>query len=167
MKCRWCKKKAEASSGTGSYCAKHVRFLRMRTDAKRKGKVVPSYDLLESMVQKLRDFKCPICSIKMVWLRKESTTRAITLQHDHSGDLRLICFSCNTAHQFIPKDGFYEKPKNTRYCQDCKKFKPLTEFFQDRRLTIGVKTYCKPCANRRTYIWRRRVRYKGQSWTGK
>ncbi len=167
MKCRFCDAKGVAYCGSGRYCSKHTRFLRMRTDAKFKGKTVPSYDTLEALVKALKSFRCPICSVDMVWFRKESSTRVITLQHDHSGEFRLICFSCNTAHQFVPRDGFYKKSKHTRYCQDCKTFKPLGEFFKDKRLNDGVKTYCKGCANRRTYVWRRRVKYKGQAWAGK
>lgn len=136
--------------------------MQMRVCAKAKGKSVPSYKALDKMISGLINMLCPECGHRMKWLRKDSPKHVLTLQHDRSGKMRLLCFSCNTRHHYLPGDRFYTAPTGKRFCQDCKKFLPLASFFADRGLVGGVKTYCKVCSNRRTYTWRRRVQYKGK-----
>lgn len=165
--CHVCGVPAVKDSGNYSYCAYHYRHLRIRIDAKAKGKTVPTAQELTDLLNRHGDMICPCCRAEMVWLRKDNTRRVLTLQHNMDGTFGILCFSCNAAHQFIPNDGFYSIPKGSRFCQGCKRVLPEGNFFKDLRLSKGVKTYCKTCANIRTYSWRRKVGYKGKrDWTG-
>lgn len=161
--CRRCVRDAVINSGNYSYCAYHYRFIRIRIEAKRKGKTVPTEKELEDLLEKHSDMICPACKHKMNWLGRDGRKNVLTFQHNMNGTFGILCHSCNAAHQFIPNDRFYEKPTGRRFCQDCKEFLPLDSFFKDLRLTSGVKTYCKECANARTYKWRRKVHYKGKA----
>lgn len=161
--CRRCARDAVINSGHYSYCAYHYRFMRIRVDAKIKGKSIPTEDELERLLEKHSDMICPVCKIVMHWLGRDGTKGLLTFQHNMDGTFGILCFQCNSAHQFIPNDGFYEKPSGSRYCQDCHEFLPFSSFFKDSRLNGGVKTYCKKCANSRTYKWRREVQYQGKS----
>jgi len=135
----------------------------MRVDAKQKGKSVPSYEQLEKFLADLHNFECPHCHREMCWQRKDGPNRVLTLQHDRSGQIRFLCFACNTAHQFDNGDEFYNRTDGTKTCRDCGHKLPLSGFFKDRRVKTGVKPYCKQCANVRTYAWRREVAYLGKT----
>lgn len=161
--CRRCARDSVINMGHYSYCAYHYRLIRIRVDAKIKGKMVPTEDELGVLLDKHKDMICPVCKSKMNWLGRDGKKHVLTLQHNMDGTFGILCHSCNAAHQFIPNDGFYSKPAGTRFCQDCKEFLPLNSFFRDSRLNGGVKTYCKKCANARTYKWRREVQYKGRT----
>ncbi len=162
-KCFRCEKDAVINSGHYSYCGYHYRFMRMRTEADQKGKTVPSKDEMAELLAKHSDMICPVCKIKMHWLGRDGKKGLITLQHNMDGTFGILCFSCNVAHQFIPCDEFYDRQFGYRFCQDCQKYLPTTEFFKDTRLSIGLKSYCKKCANARTYKWRREVQYEGKA----
>ncbi len=161
-KCFRCDAPSEIHNGNYSYCAYHYRHMQMRVNAKKHGKAIPTKDELTELLNAHSDMICPNCRALMHWLGRDGRKHVITLQHNHSGTFGILCHSCNSAHQFIPNDGFYSKPKGSRFCQDCKKFLPLDLFFKDSGLKGGVKTYCKQCANVRTYEWRRKTKYQGK-----
>lgn len=109
------------------YCQKHHRFIQMRTDAKTHCKKVPSYKLLEQLLGHIENMRCPHCKRRMNWLRKESKF-VITIQHDRSGRLRLLCMECNLAHSLCPGDTFYDIPLNKKWCSSCETVKSKKRF---------------------------------------
>ena len=103
-----CRKKGYKAQGRPEQilCVKHYRFTCMRMNASRNGKTTPSNAKLEALLVASR-MKCFHCKKRMVWLRSGSTTRVLTLQHDHDGTLRFLCFSCNSRHRDLPNDVLY------------------------------------------------------------
>jgi hypothetical protein len=124
---------------------KRARFYQMRATARQFSKIAPSFDWLESAVP--RGMICPVCDRRMVWRGKGS--RVITLQHDRSGEMRLMCKQCNTRHAKMPGDSFYSLPKDHKYCPECKTAKTLDSFWRDITRWRGVFTYCIPCGKKR------------------
>ena len=88
-------------------CDRHRRFLQMRTQAGSDGKAVPSPEWFEREAPP--DMVCPPCGVQMVWHKQTDPRRVLTLQHDRSGRMRLICMSCNVRHASYPGDYFYDK----------------------------------------------------------
>lgn len=86
-------------------CAKHLRFHRMRMSAQTAGKKRPTFATLERLVPP--GLVCPACGRRMNWLKRDGAASMVTLQHDRSGRLRLICFTCNVQHWRFPGDTFY------------------------------------------------------------
>lgn len=43
----------------------------------------------------------------------------------------------------------------TKTCPKCKTFKPLSEFYRNRRSKDGRAHYCKPCSHNRVREWRK------------
>lgn len=164
-KCHKCESKSDVNYGHYSYCSKHYREIGMRSQAKSKGKTVPSKEQMEELICSVGDMGCPVCKIKMNWLARDGKKTCITLQHNRDGSFALICFSCNVKHQFMPGDSFYDLNPGYKFCQMCKTEKMISEFFADKRLSCGKKSYCKICANKKTYKWRASVNYKGHNWS--
>lgn len=131
-------------------CAKHYRHQQMRIAAKRQGKTVPTYEELEALSVSMQ---CARCGDEMHWRltdsQRESRTKLLTLQHDHSGAFRFMCLSCNTRHQHFEADGFYNVTDNVRRCAACQTMKPLSAFGTCRtgRKWKNKKVYCRLCEN--------------------
>lgn len=130
-------------------CVKHYKFKVMRNNAQQNEKVVPSHGHLEKMVSESNRLLCSHCEKKMVWTRKESTKRVVTLQHDRDGTMRLLCMSCNIRHSNCPDDSFYTIPPDKKLCFGCKSILYKTEFSKDKRCSIGLASYCKKCRSKR------------------
>lgn len=152
MKCAWCDRPSHIKQGRILLCALHYRMSSMRTRAKRDGKLVPSYAELEAAVPD--DMVCAPCRRVMTWLRDQGASIQITLQHDRAGGFRFLCLGCNTRHGTHPGDTFYDLPKGSKRCPDCKSIKPISDFSVDRSRPIGRKSYCRGCASERHKEWR-------------
>lgn len=176
--CSWCRVDGFRVQGHLFLCKKHYRFQQMRSKAKQVGKKVPSYDELEKLLNELSDFKCPKCNRGMNWLSKEGTSSVLTLQHDHSGDVRFLCLSCNVRHGGKGTDEFYSWPNNHKKCPGCKLILPFDKFATDRSDRFENKyTYCRKCATLRHKVWvsnnreifnmKRRAYYHARKESGK
>jgi hypothetical protein len=124
----------------------------MRANAKRHGKNVPSRVLLSEIVE-TSQMKCPSCGVKMNWRIKDGTKTIATLQHDRSGEIKLLCLSCNTRHAQFENDSFYSNPENHHPCRCCKQVLLKTEFNKDKSRPLGIKSYCKKCSYEKYKQW--------------
>lgn len=128
------------------FCSKHWRFNRMRYSARADGKTVPSFEQLEEMS---RSMVCH-CGRVMYWLSTDGpVSQQASLQHDRSGVMRLLCRACNTKHSDCPGDEFYTVPEEHRFCGQCKKLKPCSEFHVSRARPTGLASCCKACTSLR------------------
>lgn len=135
-------------------CAIHYRFGQMRSDAKRRGKAVPSCEQLSELLLSLDDMQCPHCSRPMNWLRETGASTQVTLQHYRSGTFGLICLACNTRHGQMEGDSFCDLPADHKRCPGCLTLKPLSDFRTDNSTRWANKqSYCKTCANARMRRW--------------
>lgn len=96
------------------YSIMHRRFNQMRGSAKSSGKYVPEISELRALAKRLFKMECPCCLQAMTWRRVKGISNVITLQHDRSGSIRLICFRCNVRHGSLPGDSFYDLPLSVR-----------------------------------------------------
>lgn len=140
-------------------CKRHTRFSQMRSCARQHGKSVPSLAELEALADSLRGFRCPGCLRKMNWMAIEGQATVVSLQHDRSGYIRLLCRSCNARHASLPGDSFYEIPTGHKFCPDCKRVLKHDSFHADRSGRWKDRsTYCRECSNARLLEWRRKNR---------
>jgi hypothetical protein len=151
-KCSRCGNESHIKQGNSRLCVVHYRFATMRSNARRHGKLVPTTQELEGMIPDR--MICPTCSRTMNWLQKEGASTVVSLQHDRSGRMRLLCLACNTRHAQHSGDSFYDLGHGMKVCRRCKEAKPLSAFSQDRHKPIGRVSYCKPCASIRHKEWR-------------
>lgn len=149
--CAWCDAPSHIRQGRIFLCAIHYRISTMRACAKRNAKATPTRQQIEGMIPS--PFVCSCCKRPMTWLRETGTSQQATLQHDRSGEMRIICFACNTRHAQHPGDSFYAVPENHKSCPDCETVKPLEAFAVDRSRPIGRRSYCRPCAAKRFKKW--------------
>ncbi len=158
--CKWCSRVSVRKQGRIWLCAQHYRLQQMRVNAKRHKKEVPSYEVLEHLAHWLGNPPiCPICHRFMNWLAVDGAASVVTLQHDRSGDIRLMCLACNTKHAAMPNDTFYSLPSGHRRCPRCEQTKPFAAFSLDRsRVFPHRKTYCKECASVYHKEWRIKCR---------
>lgn len=134
-------------------CVTHNRFDTMRTCAKSKGKYVPTHGELERLAGRLiaNGMKCEACGCKMNWHSEASRKKTVSLQHDASGAVRLICMSCNSRHGNLLGDSLYSLPKDHWRCPKCEIVKPLSEFYKNR-----VGSCCKMCRKKlNAEMWKR------------
>src|SRR5688572_27994857 len=124
--CCMCGGDAFKLNRTSWLCVRHWRLSRMRHASRSRGKSVPSMSELESLVPD--GMSCPVCDRKMVWLKNESRSLVISLQHNRNGSYLLICLSCNSRHQHFSGDDFYKIPKDQKWCPGCKSVKPNSDF---------------------------------------
>lgn len=147
-KCSQCSEPATKSRNQTYYCTIHYRIKQMRDDAKIDNKSVPSWEELLVLASRLvkEGMTCQVCGRQMNWLRGEGIKTVVTLQHDRSGDYRLICLSCNSRHQHCSGDSFYSIPEGQKSCTACKIVKPLAEFYRHKSNPCGVRSECKACS---------------------
>jgi hypothetical protein len=114
----------------------------MQCNARAAGKYVPTRAELESLAKTLiaKGMKCAPCGTIMQWKGSRSETHTVSLQHDRSGRIRLICRRCNSRHDDFPGDTFYKTPVGFAHCHRCKTTKPLADFYPER-----AGSCCKPC----------------------
>jgi hypothetical protein len=139
-RCYYCEAEAQRSDGGQALCAMHYRFRQMRGEAKRRGKVVPTWEQLTAMAADV----CPDCGVRMNWLAVEASRTVATLQHYRDGTMALVCKSCNSRHTAMPGDSYCEMPKDHKWCGKCRLTKPFSAF--SPRSGSGYHSYCKPCS---------------------
>lgn len=127
------------------YCWLHVRMKRMVMGAKGRGQEVPEEGWLVGELVRVEGegMKCPHCGEVMEWDGGGGRlARVVTLQHDRSGGMRLLCLGCNARHRSVPGDLFYDIGDGEKYCPGCGEVKGVEEF-ESR----GGKRYsrCGPC----------------------
>jgi hypothetical protein len=135
------------------YCARHYRFAQMRSDSVKRGKAVPSFEQLEALAESASasgQLTCPSCSRAMVWLSTMGDrSSVVSLQHDHSGEMRLICMSCNARHHYLPNDAWYAVPDGSKACSKCGAIKPFDSFQRDKSKVTGRIAQCRECRSRK------------------
>lgn len=151
--CKWCVEPGYKIQGSILLCAKHYRMQTMRTRAKRDGKVVPSYELLERLSVNM---VCVKCKRTMTWLRTLGVSQQASLQHDHSGEIKIICLGCNSSHRHNPNDSFYSIPDDHKFCKHCKLVLPLNRFHKDSHNSTGVTSHCRKCNTIKHGEWSRK-----------
>jgi len=138
-----CKRPGYRFRGKRWQCVIHFRLDTMRACAKAAGKKIPTVAELGQMFDGLRKrgMRCEACNVRMRWAGRTSDTNTVSLQHDASGRLRLLCRRCNSRHGQMPGDLFYELVGTDRwYCARCETVKPLSDFYKNR-----AGSCCKPC----------------------
>lgn len=147
--CRECGAPLVRTTRYYPFCAKHLRFYRMRAVAASKGKSVPSLRELNDLLA--QDMRCPVCDRRMNWFASDGRSTMITLQHDRSGPHRLICHACNSRHAQMPGDSFYDLPPEHKRCPKCSMAKPFSQFhknYTDGRWK-NLSQICKSCTAKR------------------
>ena len=138
------------------YCDKCYRFNCMLKIAKQYNKYVPSLTEIEVLFGKLHNMQCPICNKQMSWHSKYGKmSNVISLQHNYSGNILLICQGCNSGHgNSMLKDEYFNLNNNERFCPDCRKILNKNSFYKSSRNEYaGI---CKVCDNIRRSINRSR-----------
>lgn len=135
------------------------RLNRMKKSAKNRRKYEPSIPELLAICP--ADFNCPECSRSMFLENRPGRRSALmTLQHDRSGAIRIICFGCNSAHNKYPGDEFYTLDKlSAVLCRRCGQTKPRNRFAKRGPF---LRFPCKDCLsieNRSDYL-KRKVKLK-------
>lgn len=146
-KCRYCDEPRSALFAKDVRCLPHARMDQMRYTARRRGLLEPSIRELEDLVR-TSEMKCAGCRLPMAWTFKMSERGrrgVISLQHDRSGALRLLCVRCNIRHSDHPGDTFYEIPEGKRFCGRCQTFRPLDQFPRNRAQPGGIGNPCRKC----------------------
>jgi hypothetical protein len=130
-----------------AFCIPHYRMKQMIDDAKIDNKAAPTWEALSQLFDALiaSGFRCPICDRPLNWLKKDGISTIVTLQHDRSGELRLLCLGCNVRHQFHPGDSFYDLPAGHKRCPMCKTVKPFAEFYPHKNQPNNRSSQCRPC----------------------
>ncbi len=139
----------------GPYCTQCYRIWQMRSACQKDHKPCPTKTQLRQMFAGLigRDMKCESCSSTMNWLASDGRRTVVSLQHDRSGGMRLICLSCNTRHRACPGDSFYEIPDSHRRCGRCEQALPKDQFGVHRGSSTGLHHYCRKCAAEKARKW--------------
>lgn len=151
-RCAWCERPAHIKQGRINLCGVHYRLSSMRARARRDGKRVPSWRELVSLIP--TPFVCAGCNRAMNWLRDYGASTQVTLQHDRSGAVRMLCLGCNTRHAHHPEDTFYDIPEGHKRCARCDTVKPVDDFSRDRSRPCGRKGHCKKCSHEQHTKWR-------------
>lgn len=152
MTCSRCTEEAFVKQGHQWLCPRHYRFGQMRSTAKRRGKKVPEHTEIAAMVEACKMI-CPLCGRSMNWLAKSGHSTVVTLQHDQSGELKLLCLACNVRHRTFAEDSIYTRDRSKHPCRDCGKELAKSDFWTDRSRPLGIKPYCKNCAYERYKKW--------------
>lgn len=147
--CAHCKEPGNYRNGRQLFCAIHYRMKDMRTKAKVYGKTVPSREQIKILFDILvkNGMRCPGCQCLMHWTVRLGPLRSVvSLQHDRSGQIKLICQSCNTRHHHVKGDLFYEIPKGSKYCCGCNQILTLESFSSSSTSLLAVRSRCRKCS---------------------
>lgn len=143
--CMQCHRDAPSHPRNRGLCDIHRRIQCMRDCAIARGKLVPSKDELLRMAEEVEasGHKCSHCKEQMVWRGEKGQRNVVSLQHDRSGTVRLLCMDCNFNHRYFPGDTYYDTPLGWKYCPKCSTAKPPEDFY--RQGNGKLKSYCKAC----------------------
>lgn len=158
MTCSKCGDASTIKQGNQLLCDRHYRFGQMRASAKRNDKEVPSHEFLELTWPK--DMKCVDCGVLMNWRAKNGQSTVASLQHYRSGEIGIVCRTCNTRHAFMDGDSYREMPKDMKLCPSCHEIKPLEMFTKDNSRS-GIakrKSHCKSCSKTKCQEWKEKNR---------
>lgn len=148
-----CGEAADFYRHTTPQCVKHYRIRQMRHAAKGRGRYVPTTEELERLFDSLVDFRCPHCSRRMDWTNKDGPN-VVTLQHDDSGTIRLLCMPCNSRHRDIG-DAFYDRDPNQKVCNACNRTLLDSSFRRrNRGRNSPLHGTCRECMNVYHAAWR-------------
>lgn len=158
MKCSRCTSNATIKQGNQNLCDQHYRFGQMRASAKRNRKVVPTHWQLELMIS--NGMLCPDCGVVMNWRSKDGRSTVASLQHYRSGQMAIVCLSCNTRHASMDDDSYCDMPKDHKKCPSCKTIKHQSSFALDNGRTglIKRKSICKSCSDKKVNQWKEKNR---------
>lgn len=134
------------------FCVMHYRFANMQSRAYASRKYAPTMKELKGLVPP--GMICPSCDRLMVWSTGTVTSNLITLQHDRSGTIRLMCMACNSRHSRFEGDEFYNLPKDSKRCTLCKAVKPIEHFVKVKTGWLGRGVRCLPCHNEASQRWK-------------
>lgn len=130
-------------------CAQHNRLSQMRYTAKSYGKAVPTMEDLDKMIP--AGMICPDCGKKMNWLAKDGGYRDVAcLQHYRSGEMAIVCMTCNTRHAHYPGDAFRGQWRENKWCPGCKTVLPRADFWL---INGRTRARCKECERVRRVEW--------------
>lgn len=149
--CSKCDEQGHRFQGERWLCVRHYRLGQMIYQAQRRGKYAPTPDELAALVREAEaaGMVCPHCKRQMNWAAKpRGYSTVVSLQHDRSGKLRLLCLGCNSRHQSFPGDTMYDYPPDWQFCPECQKAKPGDQFFRSQRTGRRI-SYCKPCQSKK------------------
>lgn len=170
MKARWASKRTVGQckrigcrgiAFKRGYCVMHHRLNNMRSRAISSRKYSPKFAELEALVPP--GMKCQPCGRAMIWYAGTVVSNLITLQHDRSGTIRLICQGCNSGHAWVEGDRFYEIGPGKRQCGLCKAIKPVSEFVKQKLGASGIRRSgrCLQCHNAWCKQWKAEHRKEG------
>ena len=143
--CERCGEPSTLYRGNRRFCPRHHRFLQMQGKAHDRKLTIPSYEELEAMFE-ATGMECPVCHRRMNWFLKDGIQTVMTLQHDRSGAMRLLCLSCNVRHRDYEGDSFYKVGPDQKRCSICEVVKTLADFGTYNRGTWANKrTVCRAC----------------------
>ena len=128
------------------------RFIQMRNNAKYTYGVAPSMDVLARLAEELVDMHCPVCNIQMAW--KGVWGERVTLQHDRSGEIRLLCMNCNARHQMYEGDTFYIYWPHYANCIRCRSLMPIDAFRRNASKNNKKQSLCATCSYVLRKAWR-------------
>ena len=153
MKCSRCNEESTIKQGNQWLCDKHYRFGQMRQTARRSNKYVPSHSELESI--DIGSMECKDCGVVMCWRAKEDQCKVASLQHYRSGEIAIVCRSCNTRHAYMNSDEYVDMPKDHKLCPSCGKIQPDHEFYSDnsRSGERKKKSHCRKCSYEEHARW--------------
>jgi hypothetical protein len=156
--CNKCGVKVLKRNRYGWVCDKHGRFIQMRFSSRYRNKKVPTFEELEELSKSLN---CPKCQKEMVWRSpKGLNPDLVTIQHDRSGKVKLLCHGCNSKHSHLSDKVFYHLKLTEKYCNRCEKVKLKSEFWPARNTTDKCQTYCIPCMKKINSEYSKNVRYQ-------
>lgn len=149
MKCckRYCDRAARAKFGKSMYCEMHCRIRQMRVAARHDKKRCPEHGELEAMAMRLvrLRMRCDLCDRRMNWMKRDGIGTCVSLQHDRSGEVRLICLACNIKHGQLPGDSYYDIPIGNKWCGGCELILPVEAFYKSTTKANGLCSQCKAC----------------------
>lgn len=162
--CDRCDRETHRYRSKQNLCEVHYRVVQMRDSARSSGKYTPTPGEMNQMVEALiaNGMKCEACSVEMVWGTGErGRSDVVSLQHDRSGDVRLICMGCNIRHYTFPDDTFYNHAdRQSAHCARCHRTLPLSSFYVNAR-GRRAGSCCKEC---RKELNREMWKVHGRRW---
>jgi len=131
----------------------------MRSDARKRGKKVPTWKQLDEMLLECVDEHgnlegCSSCGQQMQWRAGEDRKigASISLQHNHDDTECFICHSCNAGHGGSKLGDRYLglTAKGLKHCVNCGKNKPFDQFGNRKSRNRGLYDICSECNKERS-----------------
>lgn len=129
-------------------CDLHYRIEGMVRGSFARKKAPPNRKTLEEMILGLDEMKCPACGITMQ-LHTEYNGRpcVASVQHWDSGEIGILCFSCNSRHCYLGDEKFSRITTESKTCCHCKEIFPIENFHKGGPGYKNTSGKCKTCAN--------------------